>query len=177
MGSVLSSASLKEVQTLCINAWWAPDQWHSQTCAKYLILWSLARYQQNRPNVFCSCSLRNRRYFIFYFIFIILFFVCVFFRRAKASAKRAGSARHARRGKASMLSTYEQQTYFGSSLLSPRSDDRKYVCCSQATLAFARLKNAKKITPAMQAITPGPRLKLEFMKKNAQRQQSEGLVC
>ena len=34
------------------------------------------------------------------------------------------------------------------------------------TLAFARLKNAKKITPVMQAITLGPRLKVEFMKKN-----------
>ena len=33
------------------------------------------------------------------------------------------------------------------------------------TLAFARLKNAKKITPVMQAITPGLRLKVEFMKK------------
>ena len=36
----------------------------------------------------------------------------------------------------------EQQTYFRSSLLSPRkirrekSDDRKYVCCSQASLDF-----------------------------------------
>ena len=39
----------------------------------------VSRYQQNRPNVFCSCSLRNRRYFIFYFILIFLFFVCACF--------------------------------------------------------------------------------------------------
>ena len=35
------------------------------------------------------------------------------------------------------------------------------------TLAFARLKNAKKITPVIQAITPGLRLKVEYMKKKA----------
>lgn len=47
------------------------------------------------------------------------------------------------------------------------------------TLAFARLKNAKKITPVMQAITPGPRLKVEFMKKQtrlAHRQEGKAFL-
>ena len=82
--------------------------------------------------------------FLFYFIFL-----CVFFKRAKASAKRARTARHARRGKAlhalfTVALPCEQHTYFRSSLLSLRSDDRKYVCCPQAALAVARPKNAKK---------------------------------
>ena len=105
------------------------------------------RYQQNLPNLFCSCSQHNRGYFI-----IIIFFyfrVCVFFRPAKASAKRARSARNARGGKAlhalfTLALASKRQTNFRSSLRRERSDDRKFVCCSQAALAFARLKNAKK---------------------------------
>ena len=114
---------------------------------------------------------------ISFFTLFFLFFVCVFFRRAKASAKRAGSARHARRGKASMLSTYEQQTYFRSSLLSPRSDDRKYVCCSQATLAFARLKNAKKNNACCAGYHSwaGVKVGIYEKKKNSQRQQAKAL--
>ena len=85
-------------------------------------------------------------------ISLLLFFyfrVCVFLRPAKASAKRARSARNAQGGKArhalfTLALACKRQTYFRSSLLSLRSDDRKYVCCSQAALAFARLKNAKK---------------------------------
>ena len=105
------------------------------------------RYQQNLPNLFCSCSQHNRGYFII--IFFYYFRVCVFFRPAKASAKRARSARNARGGKAlhalfTLALASKRQTYFRSSLLSLRSDDRKFVCCSQAALAFARLKNAKK---------------------------------
>ena len=140
------------------------------------------RYQQNLPNLFCSCSQHNRGYFI-----IIIFFyfrVCVFFRPAKASAKQARSARNARGGKAlhtlfTLALACKRQTYFRSSLLSLRSDDQKYVCCSQAALAFARLKSAKKKTPVAQAITPGPRLKVEFMKnkkqKKAHRQEEKVL--
>ena len=129
------------------------------------------RYQQNLPNLFCSCSQHNRGYFI---IIIFFIFACVFFRPAKASAKRARSARNARRGKAlhalfTLALACKRQTYFRLSLLSLRSDDRKFVCCSQATLAFARLKNTqKKKTPVAQAITPGPRLKVEFMKNKKQ---------
>ena len=108
----------------------------------------------------------------------------MFFRPAKASAKQARSARNARGGKAlhtlfTLALACKRQTYFRSSLLSLRSDDRKYVCCSQAALAFARLKNAKKKTPVAQAITPGPRLKVEFMKnkkqKKAHRQEEKVL--
>ena len=51
--------------------------------------------------------------------------------------------------------------------------------CSQAALAFARLKNAKKKTPVAQAITLGPTLKVEFMKnkkqKKAHRQEEKVL--
>ena len=73
----------------------------------------------------------------------------MFFRPAKASGKRARSARNARGGKTlhalfTLALACKRQTYFRSSLLSLRSDDRKFVCCSQAALAFARLKNAKK---------------------------------
>ena len=64
----------------------------------------------------------------------------MFFRPAKASAKQARSARNARGGKAlhtlfTLALACKRQTYFRSSLLSLRSDDRKYVCCSQAALA------------------------------------------
>ena len=105
------------------------------------------RYQQNLPNLFCSCSQHNRA--ISLLLLFFYFRVCVFFRPAKASAKRARSARNARGGKAlhalfTLALACKRQTYFRSSLLSLRSDDRKFVCCSQATLAFARLKNAKK---------------------------------
>ena len=71
---------------------------------------------------------------------------------AKASAKRTRSARHARRG-TKLLARF--------------------------ALALARLKNAKKIliiTPVVQAITPGPRLNVEFMtKKKAHRQEGKAL--
>ena len=102
------------------------------------------RYQQNLPNLFCSCSQHNRAIIFFYY-----FRVCVFFRPAKVSAKRARSAKNARGGKAlhtlfTLALACKRQTYFRSSLLSLRSDDQKYVCCSQAALAFAGLKNAKK---------------------------------
>ena len=129
------------------------------------------RYQQNLPNLFCSCSQHNRA--ISLLLFFFYFRECVFFRPAKVSAKRARSARNARGGKAvhtlfTLALACKRQTYFRSSLLSLRSDDRKFVCCSQATLAFARLKNAKKKTPVAQAITPRPRLKVEFMKNKKQ---------
>ena len=105
------------------------------------------RYQQNLPNLFCSCSQHNRA--ISLLLFFFYFRECVFFRPAKVSAKRARSARNARGGKAvhtlfTLALACKRQTYFRSSLLSLRSDDQKYVCCSQAALAFARLKNAKK---------------------------------
>ena len=105
------------------------------------------RYQQNLPNLFCSCSQHNRA--ISLLLLFFYFRVCVFFRPAKASGKRTRSARNARGGKAlhalfTLALACKRQTYFRSSLLSLRSDDRKFVCCSQATLAFARLKNTHK---------------------------------
>ena len=100
------------------------------------------RYQQNLPNLFCSCSQHNRGYFI---IIIFFIFACVFFRPAKASAKRARSARNARGGKAlhtlfTLALACKRQTYFRSSLLSLRSDDRKYVCCCAGYHSWAEIK-------------------------------------
>ena len=104
------------------------------------------RYQQNLPNLFCSCSQHNRGYFI---IIIFFIFACVCFSGQRRQARSELGAPETRGGKAlhalfTLALTCKRQTYFQSSLLSLRSDDRKYVCCSQAALAFARLKNAKK---------------------------------
>ena len=114
-------------------------------CAKYLIPWSLDT-SKICPISFAPVASITGAISLFFFYY---FRVCVFFRPAKASAKRARSARNARGGKAlhalfTLALACKRQTYFRSSLLSLRSDDRKFVCCSQATLAFARLKNAKK---------------------------------
>ena len=80
------------------------------------------------------------------------FFFFRFFRLAKASEKRARRERHERREKRSSL---------------------------VSRLSSFAWKTPKKITPVMQGITPGQRLKVEFMKKKntrevAKRQEGKG---
>ena len=121
----------KRFQTLCINA--------ITKCAPSNSFLGLYDTSKICPIFFCSFSQHNRGYFIIFFYYYY-FRECVFFRPAKASAKRARSARNVREGKAlhtlfTLALACKRQTYFRSSLLSLRSDDRKYVCCSQAALA------------------------------------------